>query len=123
MTEQDRSLDKYNFVLYVPEIRHHGFTVNDAGCVVLDLDISPVKRLMGKLVNREPVSDIELDELSSSAWLSIDGERSILEIARIQSGKTGDDIDEAAQRIAKFMRYLAKRGWIRFKEVKGRRAV
>lgn len=119
MTEPDRSLDKYNFVLYVPELRHQEFTVNDAGHVVLDIAISPVKRLMGKLVNREPVSDIELDELSSSAWLSIDGERSILEIARIQSGKTGDDIDDSAQRIAKFMRYLAKRGWIRFKEVKG----
>lgn len=119
MTERNRSLDKYNFVLYVPEIRHQRFTVNDAGHVVLGLDISPVKRLMGKLVNREPVSDIELDELSSSAWLSIDGEKSILEIARTQSGKTGDDIDASAQRIAKFMRYLAKRGWIRFKEVKG----
>jgi hypothetical protein len=119
MTASDHSLDKYNFVLYVPELRHQGFTVNDAGHVVLELDISPVKRLMGKLVNREPVSDIELDELSSSAWLSIDGERSILDIARIQSGKTGDEIDDSAHRIAKFMRYLAKRGWIRFKEVKG----
>jgi hypothetical protein len=43
-----------------------------------------VKKLMGKLVNREPVSDMELDELSSSAWLSIDGTRSILDITRIQ---------------------------------------
>ena len=73
---------------------------------------------MGKLVSREPVSDIELDELSSSAWLSMDGTRSILDIARIQSEKTGDDIDEAVRRIVKFMRYIAKRGWIKFKEVK-----
>jgi hypothetical protein len=47
----------------------------------------------------------------------MDGTRSILDIARIQSEKTGDDIDESARRIAKFMRYIAKRGWIRFKEV------
>jgi hypothetical protein len=118
MTEEDRGKDKYNFVLYVPEIRHQAFRVTDAGRVVLDLEINPAKRLMGKLVKREAASDIELDQLSSSAWLSIDGTRSILDIARIQSEKTGDDIDESARRIATFMRYIAKRGWIRFKEVK-----
>ena len=109
--------DKYNFVLYVPEIRHEGFTVNDAGKVVLEFEISPLRKLMGKLVAREPVSDIELDELSSSAWLAIDGTRSVLDIARMQSETTGDDIDESARRTVKYMRYLAKRGWIRFKEV------
>jgi ABC-type uncharacterized transport system involved in gliding motility auxiliary subunit len=117
MTQQDRRKDKYNFVLYVPEIRHHRFRVTDAGKVVLELEINPARKLMGKLVNREPVSDIELDELSSSAWLTMDGTRSILDIARIQSEKTGDDIDEAVRRIVKFMRYIAKRGWIKFKEV------
>jgi len=117
MTQQDRSKDKYNFVLYVPEVRHDRFRVTDAGRVVLEFEINPMKKLMGKLVNRKPVSDIELDELSSSAWLSMDGTRSILDIARIQSENTGDDIDEAARRIVKFTRYIAKRGWIRFKEV------
>ncbi len=115
--EQDHSKDKYNFVLYVPQIKHHDYKVTDAGIVVLDLGINPVKQLMGKLVNREPSSDIEFDELSSSAWLHIDGERSILDIARIQSERTGDDIDDSAQRVSKFMHYVAKRGWIRFKEV------
>jgi len=109
--------DKYNFVLYVPERKHDGFRVTDSGTVVLEFEVSPVRRLMGRLVNREPVSDIEFDELSSSAWLGIDGTRSILDLARMQSEKTGDDIDESARRIVKFMRYIAKRGWIRFKEV------
>jgi len=118
MTQQDHAKDKYNFVLYVPEIKHTRFRVTDAGRVVLEFEINPVKRLMAKLVNREPVSDMELDELSSAAWLGMDGTRSILDIARLLSEKTGDDIDESARRIVKFMRYIAKRGWIRFKEVK-----
>ena len=29
--------------------------------------------------------------------------------------KPGDDIDESARRIVRFMRYLANRGWIKFK--------
>jgi len=114
----DRAKDKYNFVLYVPEIRHKAYRVNVDGRVVLELDIPPAKRLMGWLANRKPVSDMELDELSSAAWLSIDGARSILDIARLQSQKTGEDIDESARRLVAFMRYLAKRGWIRFTEVK-----
>ena len=109
--------DKYNFVLYVPEIKHEGFRVTDAGTVVLEFEVNPVRRLLGKLVNRVPVTDIEFDALASTAWLAIDGTRSILDIARMQSETTGDDVDESARRIVKFMRYVAKRGWIRFKEV------
>jgi len=115
MTEQK---DKYNFVLYVPEVKHAGFRVTDTGTVVLEFEINPLRKVMGRLVNRTPVSDMEFDELSSSAWLAIDGTRSVLDIARLQSAKTGDDIDESVRRVVKFMRYVAKRGWIRFKEVK-----
>ena len=115
MTQQGGGQDRYNFALYVPEIKHEEFRVTDEGKVVLDLEVTPAKKLMGRLVNRTPVSDIEFDGLSSSAWLSIDGARSILDIARLQSETTGDGIDESAQRVAKLMRYLAKRGWIRFK--------
>jgi len=116
MTERK---DKYNFVLYVPEVKHQAFKVTDEGRVVLELPINRVKKVLGKLVAKAPVSDLEFDELSSAAWLAIDGRRSILDIARMQSEKTGDDVDEAARRIVQFMRYIAKRGWIRFKEVQG----
>lgn len=115
MTLKGCAKDKYNFVLYVPEIIHQKFRVTDTGKVILDLRINPAKKLMGRLVNREPVANLELDELSSSAWLNMDGTRSILDIARIQSKKTGDDIDEAVRRIVQFMRYVASRGWIKFK--------
>jgi hypothetical protein len=110
--------DQCNFVLYVPEIRHRQFRVTDAGRVILELAINPVKRLMAWLVHREPVSDLELDELSSTAWLSMDGTRCVLEVARILSEKTGDDIEEAVRRTVAFTRYIARRGWIKFKEVK-----
>jgi hypothetical protein len=114
----ERSKDPYNFVLYVPEITHHLFRITGTGLVVLELDCNPLRRLMGKLVHRTPVSDLALDELSSSAWLSVDGSRSILEIARVLGEQTGDDLDEAVRRVVSFMRYVARRGWVRFKEVK-----
>jgi len=113
MTQQK---DKYNFVLYVPEVKHEDFRVTDTGTVVLRLEVNPAKKLMGKFVAKDPVSDIEFDELSSSAWLAIDGSRSILDIARLQSQTSGDDIDESARRVAQFMKYILKRGWIRLNE-------
>ena len=115
MSQLCSAQDKYNFVLYIPEIKRQDFRVTNGGRVILDLKINPVKMLMGRLVNRTPIANLELDELSSSAWLSMDGRRSIIDIARIQSEKTGDDIDEAARRIVQFMRYVAHRGWIKFK--------
>ena len=115
MTQQSCAKDKYNFVLYIPEIIYQKFRVTDTGTVILNFKINPAKKLLGRLVNREPASTLELDELSSSVWLNMDGTRSILDIARIQSKKTGDDIDEAARRIVQFMRYIANRGWIKFK--------
>ena len=115
MSQLCRDQDKYNFVLYIPEIKRQDFRVTSSGRVILEFKINPVKMLMGKLVNKIPLSTLELDELSSSAWLNMDGRRSILDIARIQSKKTGDDIDEAARRIVQFMRYVATRGWIKFK--------
>lgn len=110
--------EKYNFVLYIPEVKHQDFRVTDTGAVVLELEVNPAKKLMGKLAAKQPVSDIEFDQLSSSAWLAIDGSRSILDIARMQSETSGDDIDESARRVAQFMRYLLKRGWIRLSEAK-----
>jgi len=116
MRRLDRVNYKYNFLLYVPEITHHKFKVNDGGRVILDFEINPMKRLLAKFVNKKPVSDIELDALASTVWLSMDGNRSILDIARIQSEETGDDIDEAVRRIVQFIRYISKRGWIKFKK-------
>jgi hypothetical protein len=115
-TRPDHAKDKFNFVLYVPEIRHQRFRVTEAGRVVLELAIHPLKRLMARLVHGQAVCEIELDALSSSAWLSMDGTRSVLDVARIQSEMTGDDLDEAVRRIVTFTRYIAKRGWIRFRE-------
>jgi len=115
MTGLAEPQDKYNFVLYVPEIKHRNYRVTDAGRVVLDFDINPAKKLMGRLANRVPVSDLEFDELASAAWLDMDGTRSVMDIARLQAERTGDDIDEAVRRVVQFMRHVAKQGWIKFK--------
>jgi hypothetical protein len=44
------------------------------------------------------------DELSSSGWLNIDGVRSLMDMACIWAGKSGDDIDETGRGVSTFMR-------------------
>ena len=53
MSQLCRDQDKYNFVLYIPEIKRQDFRVTSSGRVILEFKINPVKMLMGKLVNRD----------------------------------------------------------------------
>ncbi len=112
--------DKYNFALYVPEITHDDWEVKD-GKVLLNFEVKhPLTKFAGFLANKKPKKDMLFDELSSSAWLLIDGERSIFEIARIQSKKTDDEFKEDLRRLVEFIKFTSKKGWVRYKKVKNR---
>lgn len=110
--------DKHNFVLYVPEIKHEDWEMKD-GRVLLNFKVRhPLTRLSGLLAGKKPEKDMLFDEMSTSAWLLIDGERSIFEIARIQSKKTDDEFKEDLRRLVEFIKFTSKKGWVRYKKVK-----
>lgn len=112
--------DKYNFALYVPEISHKNWEVKDEK-VVLHFQVRhPLTRFAGFLAGKKPKKDMTFDDMSSSAWLLIDGERSIFEIAREQAKKTDDDFKEDLRRVVEFIKFVSKKGWVRYKEVKDR---
>ncbi|MCS4469783.1 PqqD family peptide modification chaperone [Clostridium botulinum] len=58
---------------------------------------------------------MKFDKMSSEVWLSIDGEKSILDIAKIMSDKYGDKLEDSIYRLVTYIRYVSKRGWIAFK--------
>lgn len=108
--------DKYNFALYIPVIRMKDFKYTD-GRVTLYFTIKdPVRRFAGWLVRKSPKNDLTFDELSSKVWMAIDGERTIFEIAKLLNKEGNEPIEESLRRVATFFRYLAKRGWVSFKE-------
>lgn len=112
-----------NFVLFVPEITHDDWIIVE-GNVLLNIKVTnPITRFVGFLANKEPIRDILFDEMCSSAWLLIDGERSIYEIAKIQSQKTNVEFNEDLRRLVEFMKYVSKQGWIRYKRVKNREEI
>lgn len=116
--------DEHNYVLYVPEIIHSNWKINDRGRVLLILDVyNPITKFSAWLLKKKINKDIEFDELSTSAWLSIDGDKCIFEIAREQKEKTDDSFKDALIRLIQFTHYIANRRWIRFKKVKKKEEV
>lgn len=118
--EDVKQNDKYNFVLYVPEITHDDWEMKD-GRVLLNFEVKhPLTKFAGFLAKKKPKKDMIFDEMSSSAWLLIDGERSVFEIARIQSKRTDDEFKEDLKRLVEFIKFISKKGWVRYKKVKNK---
>lgn len=116
--------DKHNFVLYVPEIIHTNWKINDNGKVLLIFDVNnPITKIAAWLLKKKPNKDIEFDELCTSAWLNIDGEKCIFEIAKIQKQNSNDNFKDSLIRLIKFMHYTQGRRWIRYKKVKAKEDV
>ncbi|MBW5392007.1 PqqD family peptide modification chaperone [Brachyspira pilosicoli] len=116
--------NKHNFVLYVPEIIHTNWKINDNGKVLLIFDVNnPITKIAAWLLKKKPNKDIEFDELCTSAWLNIDGEKCIFEIAKIQKQNSNDNFKDSLIRLIKFMHYIQGRRWIRYKKVKAKEDV
>ena len=108
----------YNFLLYVPEIKHDNWKVVEDKVVIYFSVKDPVKRFVGWLYKKSPTCDVTFDNLCSKAWLFIDGKNSIYDIAKKMAKECNENIDSSIHRIVPYMRYIAKKGWISFKEVK-----
>jgi len=120
MSDISTAKDKYNFALYIPEIKHQQWE-NNAGRVVLHWTVKdPVRRFAGWLVKKSPAVTLDLDEMGSKAWLLMDGKKCIYEISKEVNLDGRDTSEEALRRLANFVRYLAKKGWVNFKGVRSR---
>ena len=121
--ENRQGKDEHNFVLYVPEITHDDWKVVE-GKILLNFRVTnPVTKFSGFLAKKEPIRDILFDDMCSSTWLLIDGERSIYEIARIQAKSSHDEFKEDLRRLVVFIKYISKQGWVRYKRVKKRNEI
>jgi|GEM_PF-68710 len=110
--------DQYNFLLYVPEIQHKNFKVENDSVILYFTHDSAIEKFARWLVKKSNVSDLTLDPQGSAVWMLIDGKRNIYEIAKEMSKKFGDSEEVAIERLITFVTYMSKKGWIHFKEVK-----
>jgi len=121
--QNKQAKDNQNFVLYVPEIKHNDWQIV-GGKVLLNFKVTnPITRFLGLLVKKEPIRDMLFDDKCSCAWHLIDGERTIYEIAKAQSKENHDKFEEDLRSLVMFIKYISKKGWIRYKRVKKREEI
>jgi hypothetical protein len=66
---------------------------------------------------KTPYYRINLDELGSATWLEIDGKKNVGEICRLLTGRFGEKISPAEERITKFLTKLYDQRYISFMEI------
>jgi hypothetical protein len=67
---------------------------------------------------KSKVFRVKLDELGSAVWSSIDGTKNVNTIVEELSGRFGEKIQPAEQRITKFLTQLFQSNFINFKQLK-----
>lgn len=118
MKKDSRDKEEKNFLLYIPKIVHENYNVENNRVTLYFSHNKLSEKFARWLTKKSNVSDIELDENCSSAWLLIDGERNIYEIALLMSQKTYDTEEVSIERLVLFMRYVTKKGWVKFNGIK-----
>ena len=107
---------KHNFALYVPEIKFDNWENRD-GKIILSIKIKdPLRKFLAWMVKKTPVTRLELDDRCSAVWKYIDGKVTVYDIAKYMSETYNEDINGELYRLVIYLKYIAKRGWIRFKE-------
>ncbi|HAR85741.1 MAG TPA: PqqD family protein [Clostridium sp.] len=107
---------KHNFALYVPEIKQENWEEKD-GKVIIHIKVTdPVKKFLAWMVKRTPETKLELDERCSTVWKYIDGKRTVYDIAKLMAETYKENVDGELYRLVTYLKYISKRGWIKFKE-------
>jgi len=103
-----------NFLLYIPKKKHNTWEVKNGKVLLIFHHRKKAERFLRWLVNKPTISDVELDEMGSKVWLSIDGNNSVYDIGVILQQTFGKKCDPVYDRLIMFMRHLVKKGWISF---------
>lgn len=117
--KKTQNKEEKNFLLYIPQIEHDNYKINDNNIVTLYFEHNkPIEKFARWLVKKNNLSDIVFDDKSSLAWTLIDGKRSIYDIALEMAKRLGDTEEVAIERLVMYIRYIARKRWIKFIGIK-----
>ncbi len=108
---------EYNLLELTPELARD---FEEKGELVTILIPKFKSEFFRKLIPKSKPKDIRinLDELGTAVWKSIDGKKKVSDIVSELSNSYGERIQPAAERIAKFLEEIYKHKFINFKEIK-----
>ncbi len=79
-----------------------------------------LRGLLDRFFHRMSANRIRLDEVGSFAWLHLDGERTVGEVAQLLTGEFGDRVAPAEERLAHLVWLLRKEGLLGYPGWDGR---
>lgn len=103
-----------NFLLYIPIKKHQRWDVRDGKVYLIFEHNRAVEKLVRWLVKKPNVSDIELDDVGSTVWQLIDGERTVYDIGQELLSRYGESCQPVYERLIMYIRYLNRKAWIAF---------
>ena len=111
-------LRKTNFLDLVP-LRNHGHRIGEDGLVNLIIPKFGNQRFARWFIpNRKPTEiTVKLEKFGSSAWLAIDGKRTMQEICTILVEEYGDEIQPVTERMSKYVSMLYHQEHVTFAQL------
>lgn len=112
-----KKADPVNLLSLIP-VRKAGWEKNEKGLIIL---LKPKwrlpllrKHLLPRL--KRPCYKVNLDAIGSFLWEACDGERDVEELGRLLFQEFGKHVEPVYDRLAVFLRSLARNGFIAYKE-------
>ena len=106
--------NKNNFLNYIPRIKHNNYKVENDIVKLVFQHNGPVERIVQFIFKKPRVTDLSFDELGSTAWLYIDGKRSVMEIGKLMCENNQQNEVTIYKQLSIFFSYLYRQKWISF---------
>ncbi len=98
---------KENFLDYIPSINTKNTWDEKDGIVTINMVHRGFYHKLAQKVFKTPkISRIDLDEFGSFVWKSIDGNKTVYEIAMLVKEKFGDKAEPLYERLVKYFQIL-----------------
>lgn len=107
-----------NFMLYIPVKNHNNWLQKDNVIYLVFKHDRPIERFAAWLTRKPTIRDIKLDKLGTRVWQLLDGKNNVYKIGQLLLKEYGDSCQPVYERLIVYLRYLSKKGWIRFKTSK-----
>ncbi len=108
--------NKDNFLLYIPSKNHHIWEEKNGSVYLIIHHDKLIEKIVAWLTKRSVVTDVKLDELGTYVWKEIDNNKTIYDIGQSLSKEFGEKCEPIYERLIMYLRYLNKKGWIKFRK-------
>ncbi|MGF7057411.1 PqqD family protein [Brassicibacter mesophilus] len=107
---------KDNFLLYIPSRNHDTWKEKNGNIYLIIHHDKLAEKITSWLTKRPTATDVKLDELGTFVWKEIDDRKTVYDIGQCLFKQFGDKCEPIYERLIMYLRYLNKKGWIRFRK-------